>query len=257
MPLQLCLSVLRDAPPGERVLLLSSSLYDWREALVQLNDQFLDDACGNSNAAHLLSRIDVFHPPTRKHWKLLLSALRVISCGDPDPTSAYVLPCLPAMIVLCEPSHYFSDEDRKGADVLSDYVALITDALAASRSWPRHADGDARPSLVLFDSLLDILELPIIRQAQPHAGLQTRDQSLKPPRQEGVLRATEKYFDWICTIDTIATTPSDGAGELSDDVDGDTRYRIQMQCTRPGREDDVVDWSWTESRHHDLPTALP
>jgi len=59
MPIHLCLSVLRTAPRHQRVLVITSSRYSWRDALVQFNDQWLTDCAGDAIISHLLSRIDV------------------------------------------------------------------------------------------------------------------------------------------------------------------------------------------------------
>ncbi|KAH7100685.1 hypothetical protein BKA62DRAFT_706194 [Auriculariales sp. MPI-PUGE-AT-0066] len=89
MPIHLCLSALRAAPHQARVLVITSSRFSWRDALVELNDQALNKLASDAITAHMLSRIDVFNVPSKRHLDVLLVALSVLTTTGRRPLGPF------------------------------------------------------------------------------------------------------------------------------------------------------------------------
>lgn len=95
--------------------------------------------------------------------------------------------------------------------------------------------------MVVFDSALEVLKLPVMRQQHLQSG--NLGEEVRQPRLEIVMHAVEKYFTWVVTVDIITATVDD-----DDDPDAETTYTLSIRCRRPGHKRDTLTWTWSERR---------
>ncbi|KAL5528089.1 hypothetical protein ACEPAF_7225 [Sanghuangporus sanghuang] len=193
-PIHLCVSHLRDN--AGNALFLSPNRQSLASLLQDFNDKWLNINATKGEYLALLSRIDIYYPPSTAHWLLLLSLFKPLS-GSSTSLNKTVLPSSPSLIVLHEPSAYFLSAEGAQSPDLSQYLQLITTALSTASFLSPHQD-EAIP-LVLFDSRLGDLKLPIIKPVTPSRRLFPRRPE-SPVRQERVEKFVEKYFEWIGSV---------------------------------------------------------
>ncbi|KAF8559019.1 hypothetical protein OG21DRAFT_1403584 [Imleria badia] len=204
-PIRLSLSV----PPPHHALLFTPSRDALLQALQNDNDEWLNTHSGTGTVASMSSRVTVFYPPSPKHFVAVLAMLRTHDVSAPSvPVVPQVtLDRAPTLLVLHEPSAYFlSDQEEH---TLSSYLLLITHALStveylSSQSLmyvvsfvPRgytYRRSSPPASLVVFDTRLDQLKLPVLR-TPPRNVFDERDDSEDVPRPESVLFFAERYFE--------------------------------------------------------------
>ena len=112
-----------------------------------------------------------------------------------------MLPHRPSLIVLHEPSSYFLSDSRSDQNPgeLAEYLQLITAALSLSSFLA--GPGEAIP-VVLFDSRINELRLPIVRSVSPSRRVTPEDDA-HSSRQEHVERFVEKYFEWVGNVSEL------------------------------------------------------
>jgi len=190
-PIHFCLS-LRESPS----IFISPSRSTFAAALKDFDDDWLNVHGGEGIVARDLSRIKVFYPPTPAHFALLLSTLHCPQRSDtPHANSKVVLDVPPSYIVLHEISTFFLDNTSENSYTASSYLSLVAEALATTFFLSTPATGAV--GLVLFDSRLDQLMLPIVRSPSRDNlfdGDRTEESSSKT-FSVGFLAA--KYFDWM------------------------------------------------------------
>ncbi|KAH9981871.1 hypothetical protein BJV74DRAFT_64710 [Russula compacta] len=111
----------------------------------------------------------------------------------------------PCLLLLHELSSYFLDGETSGSHSLASYLSLVAHALTMLRSWSEQA---TRPpvSLVLMDSRLDRLSLPVLKppsQAPTEAQLGGHND---PPYRVAFL--IHHYFEWQGTFESEEASPS-------------------------------------------------
>ncbi|KAI9428823.1 hypothetical protein H4582DRAFT_1803259 [Lactarius indigo] len=106
-PIHLCLTHLANRP-GTRAVLLTPSRDNFVAALRDLNDDWLNECGGFGAVYQVLSRVEVFYPPTPAHASLALSMLRV---ARPERAPSQLEISSPCLVLLHELSSYFLDGD--------------------------------------------------------------------------------------------------------------------------------------------------
>ncbi|KAI5115921.1 hypothetical protein M0805_005352 [Coniferiporia weirii] len=197
--IHLCISHLQSfvhsAEPAS-VLFLTPSRQSFATVLQDYNDGWLTGHAATGAVARLLSKINIYYPPSAAHWLLLLSSLKPPSALS---SKLAVLPHIPSLIVLHEPSAYFLSSEPSQTQTeldLSRYLQLVTTALTTASFFSPH---NPIP-VVLFDSRLGELRLPITKSLTPSRRLFQDHEDEVPLRQEHVERFVEKYFDWIGSV---------------------------------------------------------
>lgn len=171
------------------------ALHDWGVCCVVLKNRYVvrTELAQEPRRPALIIVLHSY-PPTAKHWLLLLSLFRPLESATGKPHNIAMLPHAPSIIVLHEPSSYFlaSDAQSQPAQAeLTQYLQLITAALSLSSFLS--VSGEAIP-VVLFDSRLQELWMPIVRPASPSRPI---EEDTHPAKKEHVERFVEKYFEWI------------------------------------------------------------
>ncbi|KAJ7639106.1 hypothetical protein FB45DRAFT_695854, partial [Roridomyces roridus] len=158
--------------PDTQTLLVTPSRESISSALQNYNDDWIVRHSGEGNVLDLSSRITVLYPPSPAHFSFLMSMLSI----DDNLSSINVATTLvrpPSLLILHELSAYF----------YPDFEANPSEPLE-----PRIPPSYTLPSLILFDSHLDHLKLPILKH--PSAG------SKRPASKlENVAFFVQKYFD--------------------------------------------------------------
>ncbi|KIM68701.1 hypothetical protein SCLCIDRAFT_105024, partial [Scleroderma citrinum Foug A] len=105
----------------------------------------------------------------------------------------------PCLLVLYEPSAYFLQENVLDHHTISSYLLLVTHARALVQFFASMNSSLSPPSLVVFDSKLEQLKLPILRLPSKVVfdPQQAQDDI---PRPESVILFVEKYFDMVGTF---------------------------------------------------------
>lgn len=153
--------------------------------------------------------------------------------------SKTTLSVLPSLFILHEPSMFFLSEGSLDPNsphwTISSYMMLITHALSClsflSKSTGVQSSGVA---FALFDSQLDQLRLPILKQP-------ISDHSYDPgqPRRRTDYVATfvQRYFEWVAAF-----------SQDEDDSPDSTRRKHMMKLYRPDCSPDAVrSWTWWEA----------
>ncbi|TFY80281.1 hypothetical protein EWM64_g3738 [Hericium alpestre] len=110
-PIHLCLTHVASRP-DTRALVLTPSQEKWRKSLCDFNDDWLNECGGFGAVSQMLSKVDIFYPPTTSHVALLLSMFRVSDISEEMAfNSRTTLDAPPSLIVLHELSAYFLDEN--------------------------------------------------------------------------------------------------------------------------------------------------
>ncbi|KAI6134872.1 hypothetical protein EV401DRAFT_1901532 [Pisolithus croceorrhizus] len=204
VPIHVSLSVAQ----CERALLISPSRQSLIRDLGSCDDGWLRSSSGLGTISSISSRVRIFYPPTPKHVVALLSLLR---CRDDDNATDATEPKVtvdsaPSLLILHEPSAYFLDDQIQCASTLSSYLLLVAHARAIAEYFSSRKSNPARStSLLVFDSRLDQLKLPLFRAPSELAfdAQQERDNNLRP---EAVLPAAKRYFDKVGTFQELRGT---------------------------------------------------
>ncbi|KAH8119615.1 hypothetical protein DFH11DRAFT_457780 [Phellopilus nigrolimitatus] len=196
-PIHLCVSHLQIAEDtSEKILFLTPNRQSFAASLQDFNDGWLAEHAVTGTTAKLLSKVDIYYPPSTAHWLLLLSLFKPLSNSTASTSRLAVLPYTPSLLVLHEPSAYFLVSDQADTLDLPRYLQLITTALATASFL---SSRETIP-VVLFDSRLGDLKLPIVRPLTPSRSLFGDDERSAIMRQERIERFVEKYFEWTGAV---------------------------------------------------------
>ncbi|KZP24578.1 hypothetical protein FIBSPDRAFT_1042042 [Athelia psychrophila] len=210
-PIHLCLSHTQ-ARPHSRALLLTPSRATFKRALQEHHDDWLSTHSGHGRMMEVSRRIDVFYPPSPAHLALMLFMLRVN--GSEKATDAemrFVVRGTPVLLVLLEPSAYFSDATK--SYTVSSYLTMITQTLACLAYLSGELSENV--SFALFDSGLDQLKLPVLPGLPQSVREQEEEDAAHSPRVEPVAALVQKYFQWVGVFDRV---PSNEEMDTSDTV---------------------------------------
>lgn len=232
-PIHLALSHTSQAN-GSSAIFLSPSRQLVTVALKEHNDSWLAQS-GHGRVSEMSSRIKMLYPPTPTHLAFLLASLEVPRQGSAHilhPTTT--LDAFPDLIVLHELSAYFlSDVESNPMShpwTVSSYMSLVIRALSFATFISSESSG--RTSVVLFDSQLHRLKLPVVKQDYHYS-----NEGPNRPRPEAVGPLMQRYFQ---TIGTFAQD-SDNSERPESDPD-----RKRLSLYRAGQDDSVTSWSWNE-----------
>lgn len=128
-PLHLCLSCLKDEVASRAVIITPR-----RDRLVDALRNFGDGDDGfeqDPTLSEVLSRVQLFYPPSPTHFSLLLSMLRVPGTAE-DRSGSWLnsrttLAAIPSIVVLHELSSYFTDNRLW---TISSYLSLVAHGLS-------------------------------------------------------------------------------------------------------------------------------
>ncbi|EIW61286.1 uncharacterized protein TRAVEDRAFT_118064 [Trametes versicolor FP-101664 SS1] len=93
--------------PDAKAILLSPNRASFKDALVDLDDEWLDRNSGHGRVAYASRRTEIYYPPTLAHLRLLLSMLH-----EYDTTVHHektTLDAAPSLLVLHEISSYLDN----------------------------------------------------------------------------------------------------------------------------------------------------
>ncbi|KAF5333293.1 hypothetical protein D9611_002225 [Ephemerocybe angulata] len=166
------------------------------DGLASLNDTWIasDSRCGS--VLNAVSRIDMLYPPTPVHLCMLLSMLRLPSsegddsatCLDPRTTKIGS----PGLVILHEPSLYFTP--RQESHTVSSYTILIAQAFATIRTFTNQS----QPQLVVFDSRLNDLKLPVAKPQTLDPFAEVQEPVEEDPQP--LVKYVEPFFDSIAIV---------------------------------------------------------
>ncbi|KAI1796300.1 hypothetical protein LXA43DRAFT_662560 [Ganoderma leucocontextum] len=117
--------------PEDKAVLLTPHRESFRNALIELNDRWLELHSGNGRSSGAAQRTQMFYPPTLAHLGLTLSMLH--EYDDTLHHRKATLEAAPTLLVLHEPSAYFSAETTQAT--VSAYLSVVSSALALTSSW--------------------------------------------------------------------------------------------------------------------------
>ncbi|PBL02120.1 hypothetical protein ARMGADRAFT_1005556 [Armillaria gallica] len=235
-PIHLALSHTSQANSSSAVF-LSPSRQLVTAALQEYNDSWLATHSGQGRVSEMSSRVNMLYPPTPTHLAFLLASFEV-----PQPGSAHTLhpkttlDAPPGLIILHELSAYFlSDVESDPTShpwTVSSYMSLVIRALSFATFLSSESLGGT--SVVLFDSQLHRLKLPVVKQDYHYD-----NESQNRAQSEAVGPLMQKYFQ------TIGTFQQDN-GNSEPSKSDPTRKRLNLY--KAGQDDPVNFWSWNEKR---------
>ncbi|KAK7470850.1 hypothetical protein VKT23_002266 [Stygiomarasmius scandens] len=167
--------------------------------LKDYNDLQLNSQSGHGITSEVSSRIKMVYPPTPAHLSVLLSLFYIPSLSDAGSCHPQVtLNAIPSLIILHELSAFFlpqiESEPTSHPWTLASYLTLVTRTFSMISRWSK-ALREPETTMVLFDSQLDHLKLPILKfPAAPYERFRVQE---KTARTEDVGLFLRKYFEWI------------------------------------------------------------
>jgi len=223
-PLHLALSHVA-ANPTAKAVVLSPLRHKVLESLNLALDEWLTTHGGEGRVCNAASRVDILYPSTPVHLSLLLSMFHKYTGAFYHPKTT--LDKGTSLIVLHELSSYFLGENSQAT--VSSYLLLVSRALAAVANL---SSDTCDVALALFDSGLDRLKLPIVRQVHDDAGQETESSPLKT---EAVASFVHRYFEWVGTTEDDALSPSSTS----------TTSGRSVRMVLTGETE--ITWKWSES----------
>ncbi|KAI0068900.1 hypothetical protein BV25DRAFT_1910635 [Artomyces pyxidatus] len=199
-PLHLCLTHVANRP-GTKAVFLSPLRDQFLAALRGFNDDWLSECGGFGAVSDILSKVDAFYPPTPLHLSLILSMLRVPNPeDDPSVNVKAVLDRPPSLIVLHEMSLYFLDDNASSAHTLSSYLTLVAHASSVANILSAQTP-DSPISLVLMDSAVDSLKLPVLKRPTHLVAVEPDVESSESSYR--VAHVARRYFEWVGAFDNL------------------------------------------------------
>ncbi|KAJ7774108.1 hypothetical protein B0H14DRAFT_2474877 [Mycena olivaceomarginata] len=213
--------------PDTCILMITPSRETMATALREHNDDWMSAHAGQGNVLQLSSCTTVFYPPSPAHFAYLVS---VLTTDHQSQNSTAILDQTPSLVVLIELSAYFLADVETNPNchpwTLSSYMTLVTRTLAsfAALSSPRSEPSTSSPdiALVLFDSQLDHLKLPVLKS--PTIGASSR----KPTKPENVAFFVQKYFDMVAVFEEDDEFFLNSSQEDEAEMDAQRRNRVQI-----------------------------
>ncbi|KAJ6539658.1 hypothetical protein B0H19DRAFT_1180020 [Mycena capillaripes] len=219
--------------PATRILMITPSRETMAAALREYNDDWISMHSGEGKTLELSSCTTVFYPPSPAHFAYLVSMLSTdVQSQSLNPTT--ILDQAPSLIILIELSAYFLSDVETNPNghpwTLSSYMTLVARTLASFAALSSAASGTTTPSadisLVLFDSQLEHLKLPVLKH--PSTGTK------KPPKLENVAFFVQKYFDLVAVFEEDDEMFLNSSQE--DEQAMDAQRRNRMRIFRGGNE---------------------
>ncbi|CAE6516494.1 unnamed protein product [Rhizoctonia solani] len=198
----------RVCPKSHKPVLVSSSSTHLSSQLEEYNDVWLHEHAMTGAVAEHLHQIDIFYPPTHKHFRLLLARLRTYSTPSSEADMKTCVTRVPTLLILHELSRYFLTGDDPELPTLSTYMQLVIDAIACLTFLYNSTGSSTRPRLILFDSHLANLTLPLFRPVL------TSQINRVPITQKALaIEPLKKVIGWIGTVERVDEIPSSQADE--------------------------------------------
>ncbi|KLO05522.1 hypothetical protein SCHPADRAFT_946847 [Schizopora paradoxa] len=241
------------------VVMLSPNRQAFTSTLEDFNDGWLTSNAMTGNYASLLSKVNIYYPPTPTHWMLLLSLMKPLSKA-PHPLKHGLLKTAPSLLILHEPSTYFL-EAGSSSGLLSHYLQLITSALATASFLSACEPSMKSIPVVLFDSRLAQLKMPIVRRVDSPRRRRSSSSDSRASKDEGVRNDrvstfVEKYFQWVGNVSgeeapasSNAPPPSTFDESGSGSGRGVGAYEMILQNRREASGGAII-WKWTESKQN-------
>ncbi|KAK0490624.1 hypothetical protein IW261DRAFT_1433219 [Armillaria novae-zelandiae] len=235
-PIHLALSHTSQANSSSAVF-LSPSRQLVTVALKEYNDLWLATHSGQGRVSEMSSRVNMLYPPTPTHLAFLLASFEVSEHGPAHtlhPKTTLDAP--PGLIILHELSAYFlSDVESNPTShpwTIPSYMSLVIRALSLASFLSSEFSGGT--SVVLFDSQLHRLKLPVMKQDYHYD-----NESQNRARSEAVGPLMQKYFQTIGTFEQV--------NDNSELPESDP-IRKRLCLCKAGQGDPVNSWSWNEKR---------
>jgi len=153
-------------------------------------------------------------------------------------------------------------------NTLSAYITLVANALSALQYLSIHQN-DPESRLVLFDSEIQDLRLPLVKPLSSQNELMPEDYGESSSRKECVLDAAKRYFEWIGNVELLEYIPSSRSSPFAVSLDQDyvnhapeplyTSKTHRMTLTanpnirRHGQNTDPIIWEWAEKEAEEVP----
>ncbi|KAK7054147.1 hypothetical protein R3P38DRAFT_3386287 [Favolaschia claudopus] len=221
-PIHLALSHCDKFPNGTRVLIVAPSRETTVTALQEHNDDWMSLHAGTGNTLRLASCTTVYYPPSPAHLAYLFSMLTTDVQRIQNP--ATILDQTPSLVILLELSAYFLPDVHSNPTghpwTLASYMTLVIRVFASFASLSLPESGPI--ALALFDSHLDELKLPIVKNPTPGT-------NKKPSKPENVAFFIQKYFEMVAVFeqdDDFFVSPSQD--EEDEIMDAQRRNRIKI-----------------------------
>jgi len=221
--------------------MLTSSRNVLAFALIKFDDEWLKIHGADGRTCDASSRVEMLYPPTRAHLALILSMLHVYEGTVHHPKTT--LPAVPSLLVLHELSALCTATSPE--PTLASYLSLISHALTVAKTLSIQAA--THVTLVVFDSGLDKLRLPILRPVSPTSeGAPGSSQA----RLEHVSFFVEKYFELVGTVEALPAPeiPSSQPEEDSFETAGE---HMRMAFRRTGDSSMDLTWDWVVRKRMD------
>ncbi|KAJ6515568.1 hypothetical protein C8R45DRAFT_956937 [Mycena sanguinolenta] len=223
-PIHLALSHAANLPDAG-VLMITPSRETIVTALREHNDDWMMANSGQGSVLELSSCTKVFYPPSPAHFAYLVSMLTTDEQSQ-HPTA--FLDQTPSLVILLELSAYFLSDVQANPNghswTLASYMTLVARTLASfatlsSPSAPSTASSGI--ALVLFDSQLDQLKLPVLKH--PMSG-----GNRKPSKPENAAFFVQKYFDMTAIFEEDDEFFLNSSQEDEREMDGERRNRMHI-----------------------------
>ncbi|KAJ7241954.1 hypothetical protein B0H12DRAFT_1133167 [Mycena haematopus] len=227
--------------PDTGILIITPSRDTWAAALRDHNDDWISAHSGKGSVLKLSSCTTVFYPPSPAHFAYLVAMLTTDDQSQ-DPTT--ILEQAPSLVILIELSAYFLSDVRANPNghpwTLASYMTLVARTLAsfASLSSPSEpSTPSSEIALVLFDSQLDQLKLPVLKH--PTAG-----GNRKTSKPENAAFFVQKYFYMTAVFEEDDEFFLNSSQEDEHEMDG--LRRNCMQIFHRGQNSPFETQRWVE-----------
>ncbi|KAI0053083.1 hypothetical protein FA95DRAFT_1552973 [Auriscalpium vulgare] len=256
-PIHLCLTHVANRP-DTTALFFTPSRHTFLSALRDYQDDWLEECGGYGAVFSVLSKVNIYYPPTPLHLSLALSMLKVSDAVGDDLSLPHqaILGSPPSLLVLHELSSYFLDNPAL-APTLASYLSLVALALASVTALSTQHP-QCPTTLVLIDSRIDSLKLPVLKHPFPIVDEPESDSS-DASYKVGFL--AQSYFEWVGTFESQAPRTDLSASKVtgsshelrlhqvrmredsSEDVIFRWRVRKELPRKTPGRQRSVFIWN--------------
>ncbi|KAJ7752800.1 hypothetical protein DFH07DRAFT_519456 [Mycena maculata] len=222
-PIYLALSHAANSP-DTRTIMITPSRQAMALSLQNYNDDWISMHSGEGNVVDLSSCITVFYPPSPAHFSFLISMLSIDEqSASFNPTTTLDRPA--SLVILHELSAYFWPDVQENPNghswTLSSYLTLVVRTLASFAALSSVERTSTDIALVLFDSQLDHLKLPVLKH--PTAA------SYKPPSKlENVAFFVQKYFELLAIFEEDEMFLNSSQEDENEGLDRQQRKRMQI-----------------------------
>jgi len=225
--------------PDTRILMITPSRETMAAALRDHNDEWMSVHSGEGKILQLSECTTVFYPPSPAHFAYLVSMLTTEDHAQSLNSPTTILEQAPSLVILIELSAYFLSDVQTNPNghpwTLSSYMTLVARTLASFAALSSPGSSDI--ALVLFDSQLDHLKLPVLKNP-------TNGANRKPSKPENVAFFVQKYFDMIAVFEEDDEFFVNSSQE--DETEMDAQQRNRMHIFRRGQNVPFETQRWVE-----------